>query len=451
MGDGTWEAAVRQVTLPGRVDDIQAMKRPWHTLFGELDVVRDRATELQTNMTTQWKGPAATEFARKAKQIVDRIDQLNQEYSAVLDRLDTQATALSDAVRAIPVPTFGGQLPAGRDDDGTGGRLYDDYGDDRGRYTDFEALAVDYLWQRYAAAEADATLGTRGSGRGASTDEWSVDMGSRHGPLSEQASRDAAAKKYFRDVARTWYGMNKEVAHAAFDTLRTDWDREAHHMPTPTGPVRSRDGEHPDDRHAHQAGGSDVSANGMAGGAAGLGGGMSLGAAGSSPPGRYQLHFGSGRMPVSAAGGVGSSLAGGGQGSVPSVSDGVVGTGAGYGTGSGAASAGPVAGAGTAGGAGIGGYGAGAGAVGVGAGTAAGVGARPSAAEPVGPRSDIRDQLPGQRAASAMGRGANGAAGMVQPGAGKTQERDERQTWLIEDDDGIWQPKERPSHTGLIE
>ncbi|HEY3507007.1 MAG TPA: hypothetical protein VGN37_29975 [Actinocatenispora sp.] len=446
--DGTWEAAVRQVTLPGRVDDIHAMKRPWTALFDELVGVRRQAADLQANMTTQWKGPAATEFARKAKQIVDRIDQLRQEYSTVLDRLDTQANALSEAKKAIPIPNLGGQLPGGREDDGTGGRLYDDFGDHPQRYADFEHLAYRYLMSfNTPGTDAEANLGEHGASSGTSTDDWTVDVrGRQQATPGNRRAKDAAVAAYCREVARTWYDNNKQVASAAFDNLRTDWDNETHHMPTPSGNTSVDKTKTAPERH-HDNGGGGSDAAGLGGGAGGLGGGMSLGAGGSAAPGRYQLHFGSGRGPatVPESGGV-SSLAGTGTSVPPATADGVVGSGAGY-------AAGPTTGSGgAAGSGGVGGFGIGASGIGVrGGGTPTPTG-RPTASEPVGPRSDVREYLPGQKGAVAASRAVNGATGMMPPGAGGNRsDREERQTWLIEDDEDIWQPKERPSHTGLIE
>lgn len=452
MGDGTWEAAVRQVTLPGRVDDIHAMKRPWTALFDELVGVRRQAADLQTNMTTQWKGPAAAEFAKKAKQIVDRIDQLRQEYSTVLDRLDTQANALSEAKKAIPIPNLGGQLPGGREDDGTGGRLYDDFGDHPARYADFQYLAYRYLMSfNTPGNEAEASLGEHGASSGTSTDDWTVDVrGRQQATPGSGRAKDAAVAAYCREVARTWYDNNKQVAAAAFDNLRTDWDTETHHMPTPSSHGSSRHGEKDGRNPApHKAAPDGSDGTAVAGSVGGLGGGMSLGAAGSSGAGRYQLHFGSGRGPASAPFGGFSSLAGAEPGA-PAAS-GVVGSGAGYatppptGTGNGGA-----AGGGT--GAGGGAYSVGLGPPGVGARGTAVPSGRPSSAEPEGPRSDVRDYLPGQKGTASAGRGMSGGTGVMPPGgAANRTDREERQTWLIEDDEDIWQPKERPSHTGLIE
>lgn len=401
----TWEAIIRAVTMAGRPDQVWNLQLKWHTYFQILDTASRTLRDLKARIGEKdWSGAGADAYRGHYESLVKQIDDFYARMSTMIHLSGDTGTALATAIASIPLPDMGDVHNLGMhgiryEDAQTGNQVqYHFFRTHRDRYADNGFR--DYVGHRIAAAYPDATGRT----------------------VDATANRKAAQANLDAD---RWYDEGTNRARAAFDTLLAAYAEQHAAIPTydeaPTLDPRTR---------------TDYGSDGGGSGSGGYGGVDSSGPSVGSPPppktgaGYGTTGFASRNGAGSPAAAVepsqwnrssGTSLAGtghpGSAGATPAVDAGI---------------GGGVGGAGFGGGAGIGGGAAGFGPTGYSAGASGYRGA--DATEPRGP----------QRAAG-VGSGRGGASGPagdtyggVSPGgAGGKQDGEERQTWLIEDDD-VW-------------
>lgn len=438
--NGTWEAAVQQVTLAGRTEELGSIAGAWKILLGDFDYLASEADGLRQSVAGNWRGTDAKSFYDKATDIINRLGKIQQNYGPAMSGVQAASQALAQAMRSIPIPVFDGKFINGTESyDGksfSGSMLYADYqteGKSNG-YRDFFEAAVHYLKSKAPGETSDTTFKS-----------WTGSAGS-HDAAGYDSKAWANAKPEDRDkaikaAAQSWYNANAPVAAGGFSGLRDEYVVMTGKVP---GYTSGRGSIH----HGSQGTGGDHGPHGTGGDGAGTGAGSGHGDAGngdvgagtgvgSLPSGTAPSDWSSGALGAGSAnpGGVG-----GATGSDPT--SGLSGVGSMSGT-SGGGNLGSL-GAG-----GSGGIGAGAGGVdpgGLGGGDVGG--AVPAfggsvgpgsgrGAEPIGAGSDPKDFLPERPVAS----GGQGGAGMAAPGAGGAgrgnQQRDRSMDWLREDQD-VW-------------
>lgn len=222
--DGTWEAAVAQVTVAGRPTVVYDLAKQWQTLSGRTaDSLRYLAKlrALLFDGRDAWRGPAATEYQQVLDEIARRIEQIEHDSQKLARNLDRTGQSLSTAVARIPVPVdighdflvFGRthELPGGTDlDDGDAMHdpnafvtsLVADYSADPGRYRDFRAM------MRQSEAYGTASGGHYD-----------------RGPADDGGSGSADERR--RQLVDAWYQQNAAVAGHAFDALRAAYNEQA--------------------------------------------------------------------------------------------------------------------------------------------------------------------------------------------------------------------------------
>lgn len=439
-GDLPWERPIRQITLAARADVLDEMADPWKQYIKAIDNCRDQLGEIwDTVLDKQWKGEAAEACHRYWGTLQQEIRGFSENYDGVSGVLRSTGKAITEATHAIPIPVFSGDSLPG--ENGTGGdganingnMLYDDYQNYRGGYADFAFL--NKALKEDANPSAERTYSKK-SGYGTRRDEDKA-----------YSDRDELVRKA---AIENWYGENQNTANQAHDKLVTDYAHVIHSLPKIYGKFHDPSGsdgtgKHPGDGH-HPGGGdgSDLSYSAGSFGAVG-GAGLGAGAMHASPPpaARHSVMPSppssvtdgirlAGDPDPSGVGTVGGSSLSGGSGSRLPLS---------WSTAGGSGGAGSF------------------GAVGAGAGFG-GAGVPPSVPEdgwwnrspsgPMGPAAPTpAAKLAAARPGAAGASGSNGVGMMPHGGSGGNRQRDERQTWLTEDDADIFRAK--PATPGLIE
>ena len=431
---GRWEAAVAQVVIAGQPTTIHHLAQAWQQLAdGMPDHQRElgKLVEQLCGGSRGWHGPAATEYRKIVEDLSKKIGDLVDDCTQMGKNLDTSADYLSHAVAKIPVPLVrvGGwgydhQLPNGTEmDDNMGDAktfmtaLIDDYGKNPGMYRDFR----EFMRNNYGTHMRVAHSGD---------DDYSG-----HGYGHQDAPSDADIDK--------WYYPNAAVADSAFGHLRQQYTDQRPRY------------DFPADVYGWGQQG-DASDGGSAGDGLGDGSSYDAGSFGAGSVGAAGA--GSAWTPDSAQ-----------AGSVPdwAAEHGAVGaeagpsawgdSGSGPGWGAGPAPSGTELSGQTGGGVGAG-FGGGIGGVGSGGPGSLGVvspGSHISGPDqpPMPPATTVQQSMAERgvgagRAGAGRPGGTGGVGGIMPGGAGGRRDRDERTTWLTEDED-IFRTKEAPP--GLIE
>jgi hypothetical protein len=411
-----WEAAVHQVVLSGRTDDIDAMAKPWTAVVGdggELDYLQQQLQNLAQSLANHWQGDAATLCTQKVQNMIKAIGDLRETYSTEVTMLRVSRDALIDAKKSIPIPVVVKSLLNGENADGRGATLYTDYQRDPGTYGDFRTAAVTNLMS-YARQNGMTEQLYAQQWRGSRQAEYNLDVNT----ANRQSTDAADLQAFLRRVADAWYSEVSPRAAKAFDNLRTEYAQHASRLPRLAG-----------ESIASTHGAGDRSGSGRM--ASGTGAVTPIGTGTTGPLGS---------TPSSSAWVAPRS----GDTAQPSISTGSVAPSSGdvadtvHAGPTGLSGLGSAEGVSASGGVGMGGSGpaAGAGRGSVFRDTAA-IGSSPMT-EPIGQLSDVQSFLPKGFASSGRSPSSGGLGMMGMPGStGRDRERDEHTTWLTEDED-IW-------------
>jgi hypothetical protein len=423
------------------------MAHPWNTYLDALKNCHDELNKVwDTDLEEYWRGDAANACHTAWRELAANISRLKEHYDKMPSILTTSATLLTETTKAIPIPIFSNnKLPGHRDGNPPdGSMLYDDYQDNRGEY-------ADYAFRRQALSEAEEQRSPQGvrvpQGRNSYT------TGNPPGSADAAAivSRDEELRK---SAVETWYSTHQATANQAHEHIVAEYSKTINQLPGPFG-----DSFSPEDRttgkkekgtgDGHQPGG-DGSGVSYGAGSFGAVGGAGIGAGAvhaSMPAARHtplpsppssitdgiRLAGDPDSSGVATVGGPGSSLAGASNTRLPlSWSTPSGGSG-------GAGSYGAVGGAGGFGGMSV-----------PGASTPGDGWWDRSPSGPVGPAAQSPTAQLASAKPTAAGVGGNSGVGMMPHGSnGNNRQRDERQTWLTEDDEDIFRAK--PATPGLIE
>lgn len=436
-----WERPIRQITLAARADVLDDMAHPWKKYMEALDDCRTQLGDIWDKVLDKnWKGDAAEACHRYWATLQQEISGFRENYDVMADKLTSTGVAIREATHTIPIPVFtGNSLPG---ENGTGGdganvdgnMLYDDYQNYRGGYADYAFL--NKALEEHVNPSGERTYS---KASGYSTQRNDDKNYSAH----DEAVRNAAIED--------WYNKNQQTASKAHDKLATDYTVLIQDLPKPYGKFHDPTGSDGDGKHTgdgqHPGGGGDGSDLSYGAGSFGAVGGAGLGASAvhatlpatrhvamPSPPSSVTDGIRlAGDGDPSSAGSVGGSSLSGGNGSRLPIS---------WSTAGGSGGAGGFGAVGT--GDGFGGSSVPATAV-----PEDGWWNRPSAG-PVGPAAPTPTaKLAAARPGATGASGSNGVGMMPHGGNGTSRQRDERQTWLTEDDEDIFRAK--PATPGLIE
>ena len=433
-----WERPIRQISLAARADVLDEMADPWHSYLGTINDCHDQLIKIwQTVLEKQWRGDAANACHGYWLELAKNISTFKSTYDPMPDILKAAGNAVTEATHSIPIPVFAnGSLPGGNGTGGAGARvgggmLYDDYDNDRSGY-------ADYAFLHTAMQEDTQPKGSRGYSGG------------------HYVSRSDENKAYYdqddlvrQAAVKNWYAEHQNTANQAHDKLVTDYAHTIHNLPHSIGnfrdPAADSDGRDKDSGGHHPRGGDDGSGTAYGAGSFGAVGGAGVG-----------------------AGAVNASLPTSRHGSIPappsSVTDGIHlagDTNSGGTPGSTTPSRYPLSfhsptaagsGSGGAGGFGAVGGGVGFGGVGVPATSVPENGwwsRSPSGAMGPPAASPAAQLAAGRGTPTATTTGANGMGMMPHAGGAGTGNKEERQTWLTEDDEDVFRAK--PATPGLIE
>ena len=441
-GQLPWERTIRQITLAARADVLDEMRDPWNTY---VDAIEDCKKRLQNTwekyLEGEWKGDAANACYASWEKLEREIGAFASNYSVMKDRLNSCMGAVKESTHAIPIPVFAGNSLPG--ENGTGGAdasidgdmLYDDYQSYRGGYADFAFLHR--AMEEGSRPTAERTY-SKGNGYGTRQDED-----------KDYSDPDRLVRKA---AVENWYGGNQNAANQAHDKLVTAYAHVINNLPhsianTFSPPGDDRDGERKDPGDRHLPGGGDGSGLAYGAGSFGAVGGAGLGAGAMHASLPSTRHSALPSPPSSITDGI--RLAGD-----PAPNG--VGTVGGTSLSGGTASRLPLTGSTPGGGAGS------FGAVGAG-GAGAGFGGVPGTSTPqdgwwsrppsgaMGPAtaSPAAQLAAGRSGATGSAARSNGVGMMPHGGGSGNQQREERQTWLIEDDEDVFRVK--PATPGLIE
>lgn len=397
----TWEGIIRAVTMAGRPDQVWEVQVAWDRYFQVLDGASRALRDLRSRIGEKdWSGPGADAYRGHYESLVRQIDDFYERMSKLIDLSGDTGTALAGAISEIPLPDMADIHGLGMhgihiSDAQSGNQVqYHFFRTHRDRYDDGGFL--NYVGKKIDSEYPDQT--------------------GRDGTIA-----NPKAAKVYR-AAADWYQDGTRRARAAFSTLLTAYAEQHAAIP-------SYEGGHDTDV---RIGGSNPDPDGATAGAGSDGAAPSIG---TPPP--PKTGDGYGTVGFSSPGNVGA----GSHASAtdPSRWSSTPGTSLSGGGHPGSAVADPT------GTAGIGGFGGG-GVGGAGASGGIGPGAdRPGyGPAPGGYGSDPANPAKRQRAtgiatprAGSAGTTSNTYGGMPSGGAGGKQDREERQTWLIEDDD-VW-------------
>jgi hypothetical protein len=435
-----WERPIRQITLAARADVLDDMAHPWKKYMEALDDCRTQLGDIWDKVLDKnWKGDAAEACHRYWATLQQEISGFRENYDVMADKLTSTGVAIREATHTIPIPVFtGNSLPG---ENGTGGdganvdgnMLYDDYQNYRGGYADYAFL--NKALEEHVNPSGERTYS---KASGYSTQRNDDKNYSAH----DEAVRNAAIED--------WYNKNQQTASKAHDKLAAEYTDAISNLPKPYNKFIDRDAN---DRKTKDPGGhylpgggdgSDLSYGAGSFGAVG-GAGLGAGAMHASLP--AAKHAAMPSPPTSITDGI--RLAGDGD---PSS----VGTGGSSSLSGSSGSRLPLSWSSVGGSGGAGSFGA------VGAGGGFGGAGLPatsvpadgwwdrSASGPVGPAAPTpAAKLAATRTGSGAAAGNSGVGMMPHGGSGGNRQREERQTWLTEDDEDIFRAK--PATPGLIE
>ncbi|MEV0842773.1 WXG100 family type VII secretion target [Actinocatenispora sera] len=439
-GDLPWERPIRQITLAARADVLNEMADPWKQYMDAIERCHDQLGKVwDTVLDKNWKGEAADACHRYWGTLQQQIRGFSNNYNGVPSVLKSTGEAIREATRAIPIPIFSGNSLPG--ENGTGGddaaidgnMLYDDYQNYRGGYADFAFL--------HKALDEDANPSAERT--------YAKDSG--YGRRQDQDKAYSDHDELVRKAAiENWYGENQNTANQAHEKLVTDYAHVLSNLPKPykkfidkdVGDEKAKD---PGGHHLPGGGdGSDLSYGAGSFGAVG-GAGLGVGAMHASLP--ATRHSAISSPPSSITDGI--RLAG-------DADPGGAGTVGGSSLSGGSRSPLPLSWSTTGGAGGAGSFGA------VGAGGGFGGTDVPATSVPANgwwdrsPSGSVGPAAPTPATKLAAGRpgataatGGNGVGMMPHGGNSGNRERDERQTWLTEDDEDIFRAK--PATPDLIE
>lgn len=438
-----WEQPVREVSLSARADTVADMAPVWQAYLTHLTAIAEQFRDIwKRELLDNWTGPAADachqrwiEVTTEFFKVVDNYGTSGAAGTGVPGLLSDTATAIHDAIGAIPIPVFGsstenssGQavLPNNRavsraGGTGWGDELYADYQSGPDSYRDgaFLARALSGMTSQHGRATyGDVPAGSRL--RPSSSGQYDV------GDTSQQVTANHGARQdhSYEAAVRAWYTTNQRLAYTAYNDLLNTYAR--HETAVPDQVLRINDPAAPKTMppHGTKPTGFDPTGTGVAfSGPAGAGAG-SAGLPGVTPPGAAVPVSSAGSMPDTTPVST-SDLSGVGGSGPTGVSDPGLGA---------AAEPGPGLGAGS-------GYGGGAD-----VGVAPGVGFSPSSEAWPGEAAGVAPDLLDRGSAGIAGANASpprdlaDPAGMGMMGSGSSgasRERDEHKSWLTEDQD-IW-------------
>jgi hypothetical protein len=437
---------VRQITLAAREDVLEEMADPWSKYLDAIHDCHDQLAKIWADdLEKNWKGEAANACHDSWIGLEKKIAEFGNNYAPIIRCFSSARGAVKDATYSIPVPVFSGnRLPGHRAANPPDGpTMYDDYQDNRQEY-------ADYAFRDQALGEVDQEKPIQGvrvrKGKSYTT-------GDAPSPSETQAmlNRERELRKA---AVETWYSTNQATANSAHDKLVADYSEIENKLPQTYGKFRTQsDGGDKKTEDGHHGGGGDGSDLSYGAGAFGSVGGAGVGAGavhGSLPATK---HVSLPSPPSSISDGI--RLAG----DQDSAGVGPVGSTGLSGSGSSSrlplswstAPAGGSGGAGSFGAVGAGGVGGGFGGMGVPSTSVPEDGwwSRPRSGA-VGPAaSSPTAQLAAARGGSSAAGSTGGVGMMPHGGTSGNRQRDERQTWLTEDDEDIFRAK--PATPGLIE
>jgi hypothetical protein len=447
LSDGSWEAAVTDVVIAGQPKVVHLVGKRWVRLGGMMPdyakTLRD-AVDALCGGKHGWHGPAAKEYEKVVTQLAKEIGKLSDDCAQLGGYIDDAGSALATAVAAIPVPVdkdtawYGDvdhRLPGGAEFDDSlhnsekfRDTMVGDYQHHQGSYQNFlSGISVDNAGSRLSNARVAQQGADDYSGR--APDHADPAPGQPAPQDQAQAQREALARR-----VAAWYHANAATATKAFRELKshyTDQRDSYREIADRSSEFRLGTGGEEDDGYAGYTG---------AAGSHGPGSGYVTAPDGSRFHPNVPEHLAQGlQLPGAPAGGTVDDRGRTDLGATrrPDL------TGlAGHGGGPTSTSLG-AAGLG-----GAGGGGGGAGGIGgdlPGADAVPGL-VRPGSAtsgpstSPAPPLTSPRAAILGPNARTAA-RGSTGASGMgMMPSGGGRQGagRDERTSWLTEDDKDIW-------------
>jgi hypothetical protein len=434
---------------------IEEMRDPWGKYLAAINDCAKQFSAIWTEyLEKEWKGEAANACHAQWMELTKNITQFHNNYSGVDGALKNTARAVTQARETIPIPVFNGdRLPGDGDSETgsatdlkiTGDDLYSNYQKESGSY-------ADYAFQRRAERElsqGETPVGVREHTKSGYGVNGAVEA-------YEQSALTSKEKQAREQAIKEWYHTHQSMANVARDNLITDYAHSKSSLPKPFGEFdKSGSGDGRDEgggKKAHLPGGGDGSGAAYSAGSFGAVGGAGIGAGAVHASLPTTRHAALPSPPSSITDGI--RLAGD---SDPAGVNSVGGTGL-----SGNNSRLPLSwstaptsgagGAGSFGAVGAGGFGGGFGAVGASAGSGPEEGwwNRPRSG-PVGPATTSpAAQLAAARGGFSKTGGTGGVGGMMPHSGGSgSKQREERQTWLTEDDEDIFRAK--PATPGLIE
>ncbi|BCJ37984.1 hypothetical protein Athai_54870 [Actinocatenispora thailandica] len=447
-----WERPVREITLAARSDVIDEMRDPWSKYLSAINDCAKQFSAIWTDyLEKHWRGEAAHACYVEWQHLYVEITNFAKNYASVDGALKNAEKAVIEARETIPVPVFnGGRLP-GNIDAGvgsaadlkvSGGDLYSDYQESSESYADFAFLHH----AKRELSDGETPVGVRAHTKSGYGVNGTVEA-------YEKPALTSKEKQVREQAVQEWYHTHQSTANVARDNLLTDYAHSKSSLPKPYGGfIYADDSEEKkkDPGGRYLPGGGDGSGAAYGAGSFGAVGGAGLGAGAvhaslpmtrhaalPSPPSSIADGIRlAGDPDPSAVGTAGGTALSGGNSRLPLSWS--------------TAPAGGAGGAGSFGAVGAGGIGGGFGSVGVPGTSTPGEGwwNRPRSG-PVGPAaSSPAAQLAAARGGTSAA-GSSGVGMMPHGGGSASKQREERQTWLTEDDKDVFRAK--PATPGLIE
>lgn len=248
-----WEQPVREVSLAARADTVSDMATVWHTFLTHIGTIADQLSTIwNKDLADYWSGDAATACQGRWNAMLGMFSQFIDNYgtagaagTGVPGILSDTATAIHDAIGAIPIPVFGSStensasvavLPNNRGVSRTGGtnwgdELYADYQAGPGSYSDGAFLAralAGISGQHHQATYGDVPAGSRL--RSDPHGQYEV------GDTSRQVTANYGARQdhTYEATVRAWYTTNQRLAYTAYNNLLNTY---AKHQTSTPGPM----------------------------------------------------------------------------------------------------------------------------------------------------------------------------------------------------------------------
>lgn len=423
----TWEGIIRAVTMAGRPDRVFELQLAYNRYFQILDAASRTLREIRGRLNEKdWSGTGADAYRKHYDGLVKAIDTFYQKTSKVVELSGDTGGALARAIADIPLPDMGdldhlGMHGIQYSDAETGNQVqYHFFRTHRDRYDDGGFL--DYVNEQIGGKPDPSQNNFRGS-------------------ANPNAQRYANAKR--------WYAEGTRQARAAFGTLLDAYNEQTYAIPSGNFGVAGAEDPYAtgDGSGAGAHGGGDLGGAGYS-----SYGGSTGPSIGSPPPAAAGWDAASSRSDLDWANDARAS----GESTDYSHRAEIPGSALAGGTASAAPGGGPGSGLGAGGGAGAGSFGGGSGGYGTGiGGPDPAIGSGAAVMPPASPAAD----RPGGIAAGRGGAATAGRSNMYgamphNGGTGGNKERDERRSWLTEDDDEIWRPKNlapKTNSAGAIE